>query len=139
MERRQVVLDSSVVVKWFSKEDKSEEALKLLDSYLQGTVELVVSELLFYEVGNALRYKPDYDAEKLKKALTNLFHLQLKVIHLTEKLLTKASEIAYEGKVTLYDALPAAIADQKQAVCITADQETQYKKLHTKEYPIELL
>jgi predicted nucleic acid-binding protein len=95
MERRQVVLDSSVVVKWFSKEDKSEEALKLLDSYLQGTVELVVSELLFYEVGNALRFKPDYDAEKLKKALTNLFHLQLKVTHLTENPVNPSKRNSY--------------------------------------------
>jgi hypothetical protein len=37
--RREIVLDSSIVVKWFSTETKSNEALKLLDSYIQGTVE----------------------------------------------------------------------------------------------------
>jgi predicted nucleic acid-binding protein len=140
MERcREIVLDSSVVVKWFSKEIKSDQALKLMDSYVRGSVDLIVSEILFCEVGNALRYKPDYDAEKLKRALLQLFNLRMKVAHLTENLMTRASEIAYEGKVTLYDALPVALAEHRKAVCITADEETQYKKLGTKGYPIELL
>lgn len=140
MERcREIVLDSSVVVKWFSKETKSAEALTLMDSYVQGSVDLIVSEILFCEVGNALRYKPDYDAEKLKTALLQLFSLHMKVAHLTEDLMVRAGAIAYEGKITLYDALPVAIAEHRKAVCITADQETQYKKLHVKGYPVELL
>jgi predicted nucleic acid-binding protein len=43
---REIVLDSSVVIKWFSSETKSVEALKLLDSYIQRTVELTISEIL---------------------------------------------------------------------------------------------
>jgi predicted nucleic acid-binding protein len=66
---REIVLDSSVVVKWFSTETKSVEALKLLDSYIQGTVELTISEILICEIGNALRYKPDYEIQKWKTAL----------------------------------------------------------------------
>ena len=140
MERcREIVLDSSVVVKWFSKEIKSIESLKLMDLYVQGSAELVVSEILFCEVGNALRYKLDYEAERLKSALLQLFSLRMKVAHLTEDLIIRAGEIAYEGKVTLYDALPVAIAEHRKTVCITADQETQYKKLHIKGYPVELL
>ena len=136
---REIVLDSSVVVKWFSTETKSVEALQLLDSYVQGSVDLVASEILFCEVGNALRYKPDYDAQKWKTALTQLFNLHMKIISLTEDLAMRAGEIAYEGKVTFYDALPVAIAEHKKTVCITADEETQYKKLQPKKYPIELL
>ena len=139
MERcREIVLDSSVVVKWFSKENKSVDALKLMDAYVQGSAELVVSEILFCEVGNALRYKPDYDADKLKSALQQLFNLRMKVAHLNEEMLARAGELAYEGKVTLYDALPVAIAEHRKTICITADQETQYKKL-VKGHPIELL
>jgi predicted nucleic acid-binding protein len=140
MERcREVVLDSSVVVKWFSREAKSVEALNLMDSYVQGSVELVVSEILFCEVGNALRYKPDYDAEKLKNAIVQLFNLRTKVTHMTEGLMIRAGEIAYEGKVTLYDALPVAMAEHRKTVCITADEETQYRNLRKKGYPVELL
>lgn len=135
--RREIVLDSSVVVKWFSKESKSEEAIRLMDSYVEGSMELSVSELLFCEVTNALRYKPDYDAERLKKAVGQLFSLHMKVIHVTETLMMRAGEIAYEGKVTLYDALPVTIAEQRKTVCMTAD-ETQYGNLQ-KGHLIELL
>jgi predicted nucleic acid-binding protein len=140
MERcREVILDSSVVVKWFSREVKSDEALKFLDSYIQGSTELVVSDILFCEVGNALRYKPDYDTQKWKIALAQLFNLRMKVVRLNEALMNRAGEIAYDGQVTVYDALPVAIAEQNKTVCITADEQTQYKKLQTKGFPIELL
>jgi predicted nucleic acid-binding protein len=140
MERcREVILDSSVVVKWFSREVKSDEALKFLDSYIQGSTELVVSDILFCEVGNALRYKPDYDTQKWKIALAQLFNLRMKVVRLNEALMNRAGEIAYDGQVTVYDALPVAIAEHKKTVCITADEQTQYKKLQTKGFPIELL
>ncbi len=136
---RQIVIDSSVVVKWFSTETKSAEALQFLDSYIQGSVELIVSEMLFCEVGNALRYKPDYDVQKWKIALTQLFNLHMNITHLDENLATITGEIAYDGKITFYDALPVAIAENIKTVCITADEDTQYKKLQPKGYPVELL
>ena len=136
---REIVLDSSVVVKWFSTETKSIEALKLLDSHIQGTVELTISEILICEIGNALRYKPDYDIQKWKTALAQLYNLHMNLTHLTEDLASRTGEIAYEGKVTFYDALPVAIAENRKTVCITADEETQYKKLKPKDFPIELL
>lgn len=136
---REIVLDSSVVVKWFSTETKSDEASKLLDSYTEGSTALAVSEILFCEVGNALRYKPDYDAQKWKIALAQLCNLHMNVIHLNQGIMMRAGEIAYDGKITFYDALPVAIAEHKKTVCITADEETQYKKLQPKKYPIELL
>jgi predicted nucleic acid-binding protein len=61
------------------------------------------------------------------------------IVCLTEELAIRAGEIAYEGKVTVYDALPVVIAENKKTVCITADVETQYKKLQPKGYAIELL
>ena len=140
MERcREIILDSSVVVKWFSTEIKSVEALKFSNSSPQGSIELTIPEVLFCGVGNALRYKPDYDTQKWKTALAQLFNLRMKVTHLTEGIIIRTGEIAYDGKVTFYDALPVAIAENKKTVCITADEETQYKKLQIKGYPIELL
>ncbi len=137
--RREVVLDSSVVVKWFSAESKTDEALRLRDSYVQGSMELTVSEVLIAEVANALRYKPDYDSEKLREALVSLLGLHLNIMHLSETVVTRTIEIAFEGKVTFYDALPVAMAERRKTVCITADEATQYKKLQTKRYPVELL
>ena len=137
--RREVVLDSSVIVKWFSTETKTDEALRLRDSYVQGSLKLTVTEILIAEVANALRYKPDYNAEKLSRALSSLLKLHMNIMQLNENIVARTTEIAYDGKVTFYDALPVALAERQKTTCITADETTQYKKLQMKQYPIELL
>jgi predicted nucleic acid-binding protein len=54
------VLDTSVVVKWFSKmrEDELNNALKIREDYLNKKIFLLFPDLLFYELMNVLRYKP---------------------------------------------------------------------------------
>ncbi len=65
--RREVVVDSSVAVKWFSQEDKTNEALALRDSHVRGLVTLLATPLPSCELANALRYKPDYDKDNYLK------------------------------------------------------------------------
>ena len=60
-------------------------------------------------------------------------------IHPSRASIRNSLKIAYEVKVTFYDPLPVALAERRKAVCITADEANQYKKLQTKAYPIELL
>jgi predicted nucleic acid-binding protein len=100
---------------------------------------LTVSEILICKVGNALRYKPDYDVQKWKTALAQLFNLHMNVLQLNESLASRTGEITHEGKITFYDVLPVAIAENKKTTCVTADEETQYNKLKPKGYTIELL
>jgi len=59
--RSQIVIDSSVVVKWFSEGEKSSEAVTLRNSHVEGRLILLTTPLLTCEVANALRHKPDYD------------------------------------------------------------------------------
>ena len=60
--RSQIVIDSSVVVKWFSEEEKSSEAVTLRNSHVEGRLLiLLTTPFLTCEVANALRHKPDYD------------------------------------------------------------------------------
>jgi len=55
------------------------------------------------------------------------------------QLMSRSSEIAFKGDVTIYDAIPVALADIRKTRCVTADKETQYARLKPKGYPIELL
>jgi len=54
------VLDTSVILKWFSQSIESDldPALQLRQSMLEGIVFFVVPDLLFYELANALRHNP---------------------------------------------------------------------------------
>ena len=46
----QVVIDTNVVVKLFIKEENSDSALKLKDSYLAGKIDITVNSLMKYEI-----------------------------------------------------------------------------------------
>lgn len=136
---RVVVLDSSVIVKWFTKEEGSLLALGLLDSFTDGSLAILVSELTLYEVANALRYKPDFSTEELKRCVSQLLELQFEIRKFDIALLNETARIAFEGGVTFYDAVPVAIAMIEKARCITADRKTQFTPLSRKGYPIRLL
>lgn len=133
-----VIIDSSVAVKWFSAEEDTDKALKLRDKQVNSEIELVATPLLICEVANALRYKPDFDYKKVIKATGSLYMLHLRIEAITEDLLIKGAEIAFDGNVTIYDAIPVALAELSGSICITADEKTQYMKLKRK-YPVKML
>ncbi len=136
---KEAVIDSSVAVKWFSHEEDTDKALLVRDLHLKGTTRLWVSDLLYHEVANALRYKPGYDEKKLNQAVESLFGVHLNSRPVDNILLAKASSIAYKGNVTIYDAVPVALAELRETFCITADEDSQYKKLKAHGYPVTLL
>ena len=55
-----LVLDASVIVKWFNREEDTEKALELKEQYENGSIDLAEPELLAYELGNSLRYNPQF-------------------------------------------------------------------------------
>ncbi len=134
-----VVLDSSVVVKWFTKEEGSLSALEILDSFIDESLPITVSELMFYEVANALRYKPDFSREEVQDCISHLLQLELEVRELDEALISESARIAFDGEVTFYDAVPIGIARLDRTQCVTADRKTQFLPLSRKGYPIKLL
>jgi len=140
MERRgEVVLDSSVAVKWFSQEKGSEEALQLLDGHVEGSVKLWVVDLAYSEVANALRYNPSFNLDGLSRAVEHMYGLHMGSAPVAEALLIRAAVIAYDGDVTIYDALPVALAEMRGTVCVTGDVKTQFSRLSTRGYPVEPL
>lgn len=137
--RLEAVVDSSVAIKWFSEEEGTTQALQLRDAHLRGHLALFSTPLLACELANALRYKPDYNKDKLTEAMTHYYGLHLREAPIDAHLMSRSSEIAYRGGVTIYDAIPVALALVRKTRCITADRDTQYTKLKTRGYPVELL
>jgi predicted nucleic acid-binding protein len=126
-------------VKWFNEEEKTIEALALRAAHVEGHLTLLTTPLLQCEVANALRYKPDCDLETFLDSVNYLLGLHLREVAVDVQLLSSAGEIAFRSNVTIYDAIPVAVAVLKKTICITADKETQYARLKPKNYPVELL
>ncbi|MBI2631710.1 type II toxin-antitoxin system VapC family toxin [Candidatus Pacearchaeota archaeon] len=122
MERQKKVLDASIIVKWFSKEENTEKALLLRDQHINQEIEIVIPEMAFLEVINSLRYKKKSE-EELKKAIKDLWDVQLKIVALTADLLNKTVKIALNYNLTIYDSLYVSIAKLYGASLITADTD----------------
>lgn len=120
---RACVLDSSVVVKWFSKfgEDDLEKAYRLRLEIEEGRCLVTVPDLLFYELANALRYSPRFTAPDVKEAVNSLLDMGLEVRPAERSLMEQAVELAYNLKVTVYDACYLALAQRENSPLVTAD------------------
>jgi predicted nucleic acid-binding protein len=67
-----VVVDASVVVKWFVEEEHTNAALQLRNDYVDRTVDIASPDLLPYEVLNVLRCNPSLGERQLKEIATAL-------------------------------------------------------------------
>ena len=71
MEKQKKVIDASVAFKWFDKkEENSDKTLSILKKHLLGEYNLIVPELIFLEIINALKFK-----SKNEKAILVPIHL----------------------------------------------------------------
>ncbi len=121
------VLDASVVIKWFSEEEYTDRALKLRDDFSKGDIELVVPDLMLYEVSNALRYNPDFDETDVADAVGTLFDIGISIIVPNREVINSALNLAYNHKITVYDAYYVALAKEINFKLITADRKLYLK------------
>lgn len=64
---QEVVVDASVIVKWFVEEESSDKAIIVRDKYIDGEIKLIAPEILPFEVLNALYYKKLFSKEELEE------------------------------------------------------------------------
>ena len=124
------VVDASVLVKWFlhEKEADRDRALALRDLHISGRSTIYVTRLALLEVLNAIRFSPKADEEAGAMALEALHDLNLEIRPGDVNVFRKANAIAWAYKITIYDALYVALAEQVGYPLITAD-EVMVKKL----------
>ncbi|MBN1802548.1 MAG: type II toxin-antitoxin system VapC family toxin [Candidatus Lokiarchaeota archaeon] len=65
---KRVIIDASVVVKWFIEEEGSEIARTIRDKFVEGKIEFIVPSLLYFEVLNALKYSKLFPLNELNDA-----------------------------------------------------------------------
>ena len=118
-----LVVDSSVVVKWFLSEGESgvDEALALLDRHRRGDVVLAAPDLLLYEVSSAMDRRGVSPARQLDVA-SALFKMNLELERLSE-LHRDAVSLSVEHGVSVYDAAFAALARRIGGRLVSADQK----------------
>ena len=115
------VVDASVVVKWFSQfEEDAASAEKLLNSHIGGTLMLMSSSLVLYEVCNALRFNPHLGKEDVSRAAMSLVKLELELVDFSE-VFESAVGLAFSHGITVYDAAYLAVSQTRHIPLVTAD------------------
>lgn len=118
-----LVLDTSVVIKWFRQgEIQAEQALSLRKAYLDGEIQVAVPTLLAYELANVLRYKADLTTVQVEDSVQSLFDLGLQWVAPSVGMIRRAVTIAREFDATVYDATFASLAEAWGSTFVTADK-----------------
>jgi len=117
-----VVLDTSVVAKWFLEEEDSDKAAKIREEFLNGNAQIVLCDLTLYELGNLLNFN-GFSPSETDAALGSLFDLGIDIIAPTREVLGATAKIAAEYGLTFYDASFVALAKELQFKLKTADKK----------------
>lgn len=115
---REVVLDASVVLKWFAAEQRgSSEAHELREDYQAGRLSVVVPSLFFLELLNVAGRRRRWEAEAVAELAEALADLSFEV---GEPELASVAFWVSSG-LTAYDAAYVALAEKRQLALITDD------------------
>ncbi len=123
MEEQKVVVDASVIVKWFLVERHSEEAVQLRDAFATGKIAVLVPSLLFYEVLNTLMCSGVYSEEELVMAARSLSKYGFQVCQPKGKILEETARIGVKHETTIYEAAYLAVSQEEEAIFYTADSQ----------------
>lgn len=128
------VLDTSVIVKWFSTIDEvdTKSALWLRQGLYENTCQIIIPDLALYELSNALRYNPNFTVEDVTAAIYSLVEMGLTIRAVAPDILVRAIELAYQYDVTLYDAYFLALAAKTEVMLVTADYKFYQRVGETK-------
>jgi predicted nucleic acid-binding protein len=136
---RDVLVDATVVLKWFHEEGEEEvdAARALLDAHRDRTLAVQMLDLTPYEVGNALiRGCAGLGAAQVAIVLRAAREICAAVVPNGEDL-AHAAGLAVEHDLTLYDAAYAAVAQRRGATLTTLDGKLLARGLGLR--PCELL
>ncbi|SRR3989344_5540082 len=111
------VVDASVVTKALLDEPGREEAKELLE---RGSG-LVVPDILFVEVANALATKAVVSEEGIKEGLDFVYNMNFEVKDTTREVLTEAAGMAKKKGTAVYDMIYAILARKLKGELVTAD------------------
>jgi predicted nucleic acid-binding protein len=116
----ELVVDTSVVLKWYIPEQHHEAARTLRDDYLEESFDLIAPAHMPFEAINALKYSGHYDGERLADAAQSLAEYGIELVPFEKT--GAVAAVATDLDITVYDAAYIALAKRFGTTAYTADQ-----------------
>ncbi len=108
------------------------------EDYVAERIDLLAPGLIRYEVGNALRFHPGSSPRELIDAIRTIAEMQIDQPEFTGEVVETASEIAFQERLTFYDAVYLGLAERSGAKLLTDDRRL-YRKARRNRNLIQLL
>jgi len=117
-----IILDTSVVLKWFVNEIGSETARGYLEDFIDGKHQFLFPALLFYELGNACK-KNSIPVSEIGKIMELMLKFSLEVEDIGLKEFRKIYQNASDYNLSFYDATFVTLMQKHNCKLVTADKK----------------
>ena len=118
-----LVLDASVVAKWFKYEEGREKALEIRDNFISDQEQITFPDLLILELANLLRFSRIYNQTDIIKAVESIENMDIDIVVPTFEVIKDSVRMAVENDLTVYDAVYISLAESLGCDFITADEK----------------
>jgi len=120
-----VILDSSVIIKWFKSEKEThvKQAEVYLKDFLNNKIKIIISPLTILEIINNALFDKYLPYENWQKNIGFLFKLDLEIASFDKNLFYETLNLGKKYQITTYDASYIALAKKLKAEFITADKK----------------
>src|SRR3989338_6127943 len=102
---KSIIVDTSVILKWYNEEESSEKASIILRAIESQEVELVFPQPASLEILNSLKISKGFSRDEIEVALDGFFQLRIEWVELDRDLLMETMEVLLNQNITSYDAL----------------------------------
>jgi predicted nucleic acid-binding protein len=120
-----IVLDTSVLIKWFFKDDEEHTGIAdlILKRYLKNEIGIIVPELALFEITNVIKNKIGYIKNRNipSEIIDRIFNLGI-IFYINKEILKNALNIAIRTDESVYDCIFIATARYFNARMITDDR-----------------
>mgnify|MGYP001580120052 CR=1 FL=1 len=124
-----LIIDNSIVLKWFYKENDSDKALELLELIHDLNATLILPSLAVVELVNSLKFGKKTDSLKADDVIKKFFALEPKLLSLDLESSLKLSLIVHKNNITSYDACYILAAEELNIPIFTADYKHHKKTI----------
>ena len=128
--KKKFVIDSSVAVKWVNGQNEKylDQADKILKDVEDKKAVLIMPELAKYEVGNAL-WKKGMQIQNTLGSIATYYSIPVQFVTQSQRQAEDTMRIAYDNKITYYDATIMALAKNEKAVLVTDNPKHQAREI----------
>jgi predicted nucleic acid-binding protein len=122
-----LVLDTSVLVKWFKQEKDSDKALEVREAFFNEEVDIAVPDLVFYELANVMRYDDGFKIKMINQAIESLREMDFQIVAPYSDFMDRIVGNASELDLTVYDSAFYTLAEISGGTLVTVDNELHDK------------